>query len=94
MAPVSKTKSKTQTTTDPGALICASGLLFDAPSVLAQIAADVAEAKDNFAKRSAISSALNAANNTARDAIKAAYLADPFKTRETTRAYTLSLIHI
>lgn len=88
MAPVRKTKSKTQTKPDPGALICAPGLLFDAPTLLAQIRDGVAQAKDNFAKRTAISSVLNAANHAARDAIKATYLADPFKTRETTRAYT------
>lgn len=88
MAPVSKTKSKTQTKPDPGALICAPGLLFDAPSLLARISDGVAQAEDNFGKRTALSAVLNEANLAARDVIKTTYQADPFKTRETTRAYT------
>ncbi|WGI21600.1 [protein-PII] uridylyltransferase [Amylibacter sp. IMCC11727] len=88
MAPVSKTKSTSQTKSDPGALICAPGLLFDAAGVQRSIAEAVAQAKDNFGKRSAISTALHAANVNARELIKTAYQAAPFETRKTTRAYT------
>ncbi len=88
MEPVPKTKSKTPTQSDPDALICAAGLLFDAPTILAQIADGVAEAKDNFEKRLAISSVLDEANQNARALIQSAYQAAPFDTAPTTRAYS------
>ena len=69
-------------------LICAPDVLFNARSIEQKIAVDFNNAQDNFSKRAAISKILGDANSAARDAIKAAYLTDPFKTRETTRAYT------
>ena len=69
-------------------LICAPDVLFNARSIEQKIAVDFNNAQDNFSKRAAISKILGYANSAARDAIKAAYLTDPFKTRETTRAYT------
>ena len=86
MARVSKKQSSDSTQSDPGALICAPGLLFDAATVGAQIATGIENAKDNFERRTAISSALNTANSAARGAIKTAYQATPFETGGTIRA--------
>ena len=69
-------------------LICAPDVLFNARSIEQKIAVDFNNAQDNFSKRAAISKILGDANSAARDAIRSAYLTDPFKTRETTRAYT------
>jgi [protein-PII] uridylyltransferase len=88
VARVSKSKSTTPTKNHPGALICAPGLLFDGKSIAVTIANGVASAKDNFEKRTAIASALDAANLAARARIKEAFLANPFEARKTTRAYT------
>ena len=88
MALVSKTKSKTKIRSDSGVLICAPEVIFDAPLIEQKISDEATNAQHNFAKRAVISSALSKANLVARDAIKATYLKDPFKTRETTRAYT------
>ncbi len=88
MAPVSKSKSTKTTITDPGALICAPGLLFDAPKIVQKIADGIAAAKNNSEKRATISTVLSDANIAARALIKETYQAAPLETRKTTRAYT------
>lgn len=88
MAPAHKVKSRQTGSGNPGALICASGLLFDAPSIRAEIAAEIASCTDNFAKRTVIGTVLDRVNKESRETIKAAYLKTPFKTSRTIRSYT------
>lgn len=88
MAPARKLKSRQTGSGAPGALICASGALFDAPRIRAEIATEIASCTDNFAKRTVIGTVLDRVNKESREKIKTAYLKTPFKTSRTIRSYT------
>lgn len=89
MAPDPNSKSKvTSQKSNPVALICAPGLLFDEEHICAVIREKISNAKDNFAKRKCIAETLNEANLNARVSIKDAYQSSPFDTQGTIRAYT------
>lgn len=80
MPPASETKADTSRKSDPGALICAPGVLFPARRIRNRIAALAGEASDRSALRKAVAALLVEQNTAARNKIADAYQKRPFDT--------------
>ena len=80
---------KTDTTIDTqDELICPASSIFDNDAIRAALIEAIGEAADAREVRAAAVSTLAAAQKTGRLAIEAAFEADPFNARATTRAYS------
>ncbi len=79
---------QTHTLDTPDSLICPASSIFDGASVRAQVIAAIADAKDARDVRQATVVILRDAQDTGRQTITDAFVADPFNARPTTRAFS------
>jgi [protein-PII] uridylyltransferase len=79
---------QTHTLDTPDSLICPASSIFDGASVRAQVIAAIADAKDARDVRQATVAILRDAQDTGRQTITDAFVADPFNARPTTRAFS------
>lgn len=79
---------QTHTLDTPDSLICPASSIFDGASVRAQVIAAIADAKEARDVRQATVAILRDAQDTGRQTITDAFVADPFNARPTTRAFS------
>ncbi len=89
VAPASRPATTAPEYSPPGAgLICPEAAIFDVAAVRAELDAAIAACTDNMAVRTATVQIIGRARTAGLAAIAAAFAADPFAARPTTRAYS------